>query len=521
MATTRQPRTKAVKPSTRGQRVIAFIERYCRVPEGNLVGQPLILDEFQRRFILAVYDNPRAATSRAYLSIARKNGKTALTAAIVLAHVCGPEAVLNSQVVSGARSRDQASLVFKLAAKMVRLNSELQAVVRIVPSTKTLIGVSRNVEYQALSAEGKTAHGLSPILAVLDEVGQVRGSHDDFIEAIETAQGAHEQPLLLAISTQAPSDADLFSIWLDDAAKWDDPSIVSHLYAAPLDADLDSREAWRAANPALGRFRMEEDVAKQAQRAKRMPAFEPSFRNLTLNQRVQASSPFVSRSVWEGNKGAPDPDAFIRNAVVAGLDLSARTDLTGMVLVAEDDDGVWHVMPFFWTPEEGLRERSLADRAPYDRWVDQGFIFTTPGRSIDYDFVARDIMARTADMSVEGIAFDRWRIDVLAAAFARADATPPLKPFGQGFKDMSPALDALEEALLNNRVRHGGHPVLTMCAANATVVRDPADNRKLTKAKSNGRIDGLVALAMAAGLRAVDESEDAPPAVLSLEELMS
>lgn len=148
----------AVKRRTRGEKVIAFIEKYCRVPEGQHVGKPLVLDPFQKEFILDVYDNP-VGTSTAFLSIARKNGKTGLIAGILLAHIVGPEAVQNSQIVSGAMSREQAGLVFKLAVKMIQLNPELQSLIHIVPSSKTLIGTPLNVEYRALSAEGKPRTG--------------------------------------------------------------------------------------------------------------------------------------------------------------------------------------------------------------------------------------------------------------------------------------------------------------------------------------------------------------------------
>ena len=233
-----------------GEKVCQFIERYCLIPEGSKVGQPIKLLDFQRRFVLDVYDNP-AGTSRAYLSVARKNGKSALIAAIVLAHLVGPEAKQNSQIISGAQSRDQASLVFKLAEKMVRLSPQLSNIVRIVPSQKSLIGLPCAVQYKAISAEARTAHGLSPTLAVLDEVGQVRGPHDPFIEAIETAQGAHLYPLLIVISTQAATDGDLLSLWLDDAANSADPRIVSHLYTAPKDCEITDRNAWVAANLAM------------------------------------------------------------------------------------------------------------------------------------------------------------------------------------------------------------------------------------------------------------------------------
>src|SRR3546814_2383017 len=131
---------------------------------------------------------------------------------MVLAHIVGPEARLNAQIVSGARSRDQAALVFNLAWKMSQLSPELTKLIRVIPSGKRLIGLPMNVEYKALAAEGKTAHGLSPVVVILDELGQVRGSQDPFVEALETAQGAYDDGLQLVISTQAPTDADMLSV---------------------------------------------------------------------------------------------------------------------------------------------------------------------------------------------------------------------------------------------------------------------------------------------------------------------
>ena len=245
---------------SRGGRVIAFLEKHVCIPDGEHVGKPMKLAPFQKKLIVACYDNPKG-TRRAYLSIARKNGKTATIAGLVLAHLIGPEAKQNTQIVSGARSRDQAALVFDLASKMIMVSPGLHQLVKITPSGKKIIGLARNVEYRALAADGTTAHGLSPVLAILDEVGQVKGPQDAFIDAITTSQGAHESPMLIAISTQAADDADLFSIWLDDEKKSADPRIVSHVYEAPKDCDLQDRKAWKAANPALGIFRNLDDLA--------------------------------------------------------------------------------------------------------------------------------------------------------------------------------------------------------------------------------------------------------------------
>jgi len=482
---------------SRGEKVIAFIERYCRVPEGAKVGKHLVLEPFQKQFLLAVYDNPDN-TKEAILSIARKNGKTALIAGIVLCHVCGPEAKLNSQVVSGAMSRDQAALVFNLASKMVQLSPELSAVCRIIPSLKKIIGIRKNVEYKALAAEGKTQHGLSPVVAILDEVGQVRGPQSDFVDAIVTSQGAHDNPLLFTISTQAPNDADLLSIWIDDAKQSKDPKIVCHLYAADKEDEINNLESWKKANPALGSFRSLEDVQSQADKAVRMPSFESTFRNLVLNQRVETVSPFISKGVWILNSQEVNDAAFYEGEVYVGLDLSAKTDLTAMVMVSFYEDK-WHIKPKFWTPAKGLKERAKRDRAPYDVWAQQGFITELPGASIDYESLAKDIVESLEGCNVKAIAYDRWRIDILKKEFDKLEVELPLEPYGQGFKDMAPAIDALESLLLNEKIAHGANPVLTMCMANARIEKDAAGNRKMNKFKATGRIDGAVALAMAFG----------------------
>ncbi|WP_424405840.1 terminase large subunit [Pasteurella sp. PK-2025] len=488
---------------TKAEKVISFIEKYCLVPEGALVGKPIKLEEFQKNFIFEVYDNPNG-TNHGILSIGRKNGKTALIACLLLAHLVGPVAVLNSQIVSGALSREQAALVFNLAVKMVQLHPKLSEVVSIKPSGKRLVGIPMNVEYKALAADGKTAQGLSPVLAILDEVGQVQGSQSPFVDAITTAQGAHKNPLLLTISTQAANDADLLSIWIDDALNSKDPHTVCHVYSADKELEITNPKSWKQANPALGVFRSEDDIRKLAEKANRMPSFENTFRNLNLNQRVSTVSTFVSQDIWKESGDEPQsPDGL---TVYGGLDLSARTDLTALILTAKDYDGKISVYSYFWTPEQGLEDRAKRDRSPYDIWAKQGFIRTTPGATVDYAYVVRDIAEILSDFDIAAIAFDRWRMDIFKKEMEKQGVDLPLVPFGQGFKDMSPAIDTLESDLLNGNLRHGMNPVLTMCAANAVITKDPAGNRKFEKHKATGRIDGMVALAMSRGIAETAET---------------
>ena len=492
------------KKRTRGQKVCAFIEAFCLSPEGEHIGKPMKLEPFQRRFLLEIYDNP-VGTHSAYLSIARKNGKTALIAALLLAHLCGPEAVQNSQIVSGAQSKEQAAVVFELARKMVDMSPALSKVVRVQPSGKRLVGLRKNVLYRALAAEGKTAHGLSPVLAILDEVGQVVGPTDKFVTAITTAQGAYQNPLLIAISTQAPTDADLFSTWIDANRAAPDPRVVCHVYEAAKDCRMDDKRAWAAANPAMGKFRSTADIEKQCKAAMEMPANEPEFRNLILNQRVEAVAPFVSQSVWQSNGGECGPIDGVK--VYGGLDLSSVNDLTAMILVTEDGG----VHSEFWLPGEGLAEKSRKDRVPYDLWAKQGFLNTTPGRAIEYEFVAEAMRGLFDRCDVQKIAFDRALFVHLTPWLVKAgfsdDELAKFEPYGQGTLSMTPALRELEAKLLTKQLRHGNHPILEMCAKNAKVVGD-SGARKFDKKHMRGRIDGMVALAMAVGVMPLAEIQE-------------
>ncbi len=480
---------------TRGDRNIAWIENYCRIPEGKFVGQPARLADFQKAVIKGVYDTP---TRRAIISFGRKNAKTTLSAFLLLLHLCGPEARANSQLFSAAQSRDQASILFALAAKVVRMSPDLSGVVAIRDTAKQLACGDLGTLYRALSADAATAYGLSPVFIVHDELGQVKGPRSELYEALETASAAQEQPLSIVISTQAPTDADLLSVLIDDALAGNDPTQKCWLYTADKDSDPFSDAAICAANPAFDLFMNKDEVRRQAEDARRMPSREAAYRNLILNQRVEARNPFVSRAVWEGCGDLPQD--LIGKRIYGGLDLSSVSDLTALVLVTEDGD----VHPTFWLPSEGLAEKSRNDRVPYDVWARDRWLETTPGRSIEYEFVAHHLREVFDTCDVQSLAFDRYNMRFLKPWLERVGFTEEelerFIEFGQGFVSMSPALRELESMLLNGKLRHGKHPVLSMCAANAVVVSDPAENRKFVKAKASGRIDGMVALAMAVGV---------------------
>lgn len=510
----------AERNSERVKRIIRFVEKLV-VPSGKGEGKPFKLRKFQRKFIQDVYGSVdkggNRRVRRAILSLARKNGKTALIAALVLVHLVGPEAVRNGEIYSAANDRDQAGIVFKYAAQIVRADPELEAMIKVVDSTKTMVCYANGSIYRAVSAEAGTKYGLNPTVVIYDELAQAKNR--ELYDALDTSMAARSEPLYIIISTQSNDPQHILSQLIDDGLSGNDPTTVCHLYAVPDDAEnvFESERLWKLANPALDDFRSLSEMKTAAKRAKRMPSFEAAFRNLYLNQRVDAESPMIPRAEWEGCKG----DLMIEHGegVYFGLDLSGKVDLTALVGVSAGEKD--RVKAWFWKPGETIKEHETRDRVPYRTWVTQEWIETTPGRAVNYDFVAERIARIMQEYNVLGIAYDRWSIDDFLNACSRVglDAYVDgkddpragalrLVPWGQGFKDMAPAIDSMEVAILERRLIHDGNPVLRWNIGNAMSVSDPAGNRKLDKSKTRFRIDGAVALAMAMGLKSRDKAKE-------------
>jgi phage terminase large subunit-like protein len=490
-------------PLERALSNIGWCQTHLFLPEGKNVGNQLKMAEFMREDFVAIYGNPHG-TRRAIISRGRKNAKSVECSAIVLLHLCGPEYRPNGAIYSCAQSRDQAAIIFRLASKMVRMSPILCKVVKIRESAKELHCPRVGTMYKALSAETSTAFGLSPVLTIHDELGQVKGPRFPLYEAMETATAAQEEPLTVVISTQAPTDADLLSMLIDDALTGADPRTVIRLNSAPMDDEPFDEKTIKKANPALDVFMNKGEVLAMAQDAKRLPAREAEFRNLILNQRVEASNPFVTPSIWKacGDKVLPFNNQM---PLYGGLDLSSVADLTALVLIGQPNQKKWHVHPTFWLPTEGLVEKSRTDRVPYDLWAQQGFLETTEGSSIKYETVAKLLRDLFNQYNIRKLAFDRWNMAHLKpwlekAGFSVNMIEDRFVEFGQGTQSMSPALRSLEEMLRDRLIAHGNHPVLAMCAACAVVEGKDDANRRLSKNKSSGRIDGLVALAMAVGV---------------------
>ncbi len=459
---------------------------------------------------------------RAILSIARKNGKTALIAALVLAHLIGPEAVQNGEIYSAANDREQAAQVFKVAAQICRADPvDLMPLVKITDSTKTIACYSNGSFYRAISAEAGTKHGLNPTFVIFDELAQAKSR--ELYDVLDTSMGARSEPLFATISTQSNDPEHILSRLIDDGLNANDPTIVCHLYAADEDCELGDEVQWRKANPALGDFRSLDDLRALVGKAIRMPAEEPVVRNLYLNQRVAPTASLISRAEWTACRGQAE---FVEGEeVYLGLDLSKVVDLTALVMVSAADPS--RVRAFAWKPEHYLVEHSNRDFGSgnhrYVEWETAGYLTKSPGRTVDKELVARRIAELHGSYTVLGLAYDRWKIDELLKDFDRIGFASHkdgekgdglrLVPWGQGFRDMSPAIDAFEQAVIDRKLVHPGNPLLTWNIANAVATSDPAGNRKIDKDKARFRIDLAVTLTMAIGLKARDRKTDEGPSV--------
>ncbi len=506
------------KGMPRVQRIVAFLE-FLPITKGKLVGRRMKLLPEQRRYIEKVYGPTGKGRVRlAIKSEPRGNGKTGLISGLALCHLLGPESEPRGEVYSAAIDRQQAGLIF----------NEMEAIILAVPEfagrvnpqrfhkrMEVLDGDGAGSIYEALSADARRAHGLAPSFWVYDELAQARDS--ELLENLRTAMGKRKAALGMVISTQAPNDDHPLSVLIDDALGGHDASIVVDLQSAPVDADPFDVETIRACNPAAGVFLDLDDIVQEAKQAQRLPLLEARFRNLRLNQRIDGNidNRVITRPVWEACKAELDVADLRGRRCYGGLDLSGKHDLCALVLAFPDDepDVGFDLLSFFWTPEGQMAARRDQERTRFRQWITDKHITSVPGPVVKYRYMAGQLARLMGEFDIRAIGYDRWRIDDFKIDLADEGLELPLEPYGQGFKDISPAIEYFVELALSGRVRHDGNPVLTAAVSNAITVKDPAGNLKIDKDKSNRtgivRIDGFQAALMALGTakRFVDENQ--------------
>jgi phage terminase large subunit-like protein len=363
----------------------------------------------------------------------RKNGKTGLTAALALAHLCGPEAERRGQVYSAAADRHQAALIYEEMKAIIKAVPRLDKRIIVRDFNKHLEDVETGSIYYALSADSKTKHGFSASFIIYDELAQAPDRK--LYDVLMSSSGGRSEPLAIIISTQSADPHHVMTELVDYGLKvrdgiLKDPGFYACIYTAPDDADPWDEATWYECNPALGDFRSLWEMRASALLAQRIPARETSFRLLYLNQRVASESRFIHRSDWESCAGNVNIEKLRGRPCIGGLDTSSTTDLTSLVLYFPDDGGA--IMPFFWVPADRLDEREHTDHVPYRTWQKQGYLYAPAGRAIDKKAIVRRISEITSMFDLQLIGYDRWRLEDLQKLLDEEGIEIPIKGFGRG-----------------------------------------------------------------------------------------
>jgi phage terminase large subunit-like protein len=502
---------------------IAFREEVLCLNGGEFEGRPFKLLGWQAFVVGSIYGWKRADGMRrfrvAYVETGKGSGKSPLAASFGL-HGLTADGYARAEIYAAATKRDQAMILFRDAVAMYDYSPELRK--RLVPS-----GVGEkvwNLSYPKTGsffrpiAADQGQSGPRPHVALVDELHEHPTNH--VIEMLRAGFKSNPQPLLFAITNSGHDKTSPCGQYHDYALQVcsgvvDDDQFFS--FVCNLDEDDDpftDESCWAKANPSLA----EADLPKldylrqQVVEARGLPSKQAIVRRLNFCQWTQAESPWLSPSVWMPAARKYSLEQFRGRRAYAGLDLSSTRDLTALTLAIEprSADEPWHMLAWAWMPDADLAQRELDDKVPYTQWVRDGHLLTTPGPAIKKLMVLQRLSALSEVVDIAAIAYDRWRIeDLRALADDAGIVLPELVEFGQGYRDMAPAIEQFESLLLGGNMVHNANPVLTWCAANAVIVEDDAGNRKLSKRRASGRIDCVLAGIMAIGVGAhADLAED-------------
>ncbi len=488
---------------SKAQRALKFIEN-LKHTKGRWHGENFKLLPWQEEIITQVFgtvkENGFRQYNTCYCEIPKKNGKSELAAAIALYLTCGDNEWA-AEVYGCASDRQQASIVFDVAVDMVDQCPALKKRIKPIMSVKRLVYQPTNSYYQVLSAEAYTKHGLNVHGVIFDELHS-QPTRELFDVMTKGSGDARTQPLYFLITT---AGTDRTSICYEQHQKAEDilagrkvdPTFYPVIYGLPDDAPWDTEDSWYRANPSLGYTIDIDKVRSACQSAKENPAEENIFRQLRLNQWVKQSTRWMPMDKWDACAFEVNEDELVGRDCYAGLDLSSTSDITSLVLCfpPRDETERYIILPFCWIPEENLKLRVRRDHVPYDTWEKTGHLLTTEGNVIHYNYIENFIEELGKKYHILEIGYDRWGATQLSQDLDDMGFT--VVPFGQGYKDMSPPTKELMKLVLEEKIAHGGHPVLRWMMDNVYVRQDPAGNIKMDKEKSTEKIDAAVATVMA------------------------
>ena len=508
------PKLKNYKPSQfmlptshydkkKADRAVTFIENLCHT-KGKWAGTPFWLLPWQEQLIRDIFGIVKPDGNRqfrtAFVEICKKVGKSELAAAVAL-YLLYADNEPSAEVYGAAADRQQASIVFDVAKQMVEMSPALMKRSKLMGATKRIVNYSNAGYYQVLSAEVGGKHGFSVSGLVFDEI-HTQPNRQLYDVLTKGSSDAGQNPLHFIITT-AGNDRHSIAYELHTKAvdilegRRVDPTFYPVVYGLKDDEDWEDEANWYKVNPSLG-YTVDIERLRDAYReAKQNPADEITFKWLRCNMWVSSTVAWIPDAIYMRGNEPIDMDALAGRDCYAGLDLSSTGDITALVLIfpPRDEEEKYVLLPYFWIPEETIPRRVKANSVPYDIWEKQGYIMSTEGNVIHYDFIEKFIMDLSEKYHILEIAVDRWNATHVIQNLEDNGLT--MVPFGQGFASMSAPTKEFYRLLMEGKIIHGGHPVMRWMAGNVVVDTDPAGNIKVTKAKSKEKIDGIVAAIMA------------------------
>ena len=508
------PKLKNYKPSQfmlptshydkkKADRAVTFIENLCHT-KGKWAGTPFWLLPWQEQLIRDIFGIVKPDGNRqfrtAFVEICKKVGKSELAAAVAL-YLLYADNEPSAEVYGAAADRQQASIVFDVAKQMVEMSPALMKRSKLMGATKRIVNYSNAGYYQVLSAEVGGKHGFSVSGLVFDEI-HTQPNRQLYDVLTKGSSDARQNPLHFIITT-AGNDRHSIAYELHTKAvdilegRRVDPTFYPVVYGLKDDEDWEDEANWYKVNPSLG-YTVDIERLRDAYReAKQNPADEITFKWLRCNMWVSSTVAWIPDAIYMRGNEPIDMDALAGRDCYAGLDLSSTGDITALVLIfpPRDEEEKYVLLPYFWIPEETIPRRVKANSVPYDIWEKHGYIMSTEGNVIHYDFIEKFIMYLSEKYHILEIAVDRWNATQMIQNLEGEGFT--IVPFGQGFCSMSAPTKEFYRLLMEGRIIHGGNPVLRWMAGNVVIDTDPAGNIKVTKAKSKEKIDGIVAAIMA------------------------
>lgn len=489
-----------------GQRVVDFIERYCKHHKAEWAGQPLLLEEWQKRILRIVFGWMRADGTRrfrtVYIEIPRKNGKSELTGGVGL-YLLVADGEHGAEVYSVATKKDQAKIVWGAAEAMVKQSPALRKYVR---AYKNNLSCERmGSKFEPLSSESKTQDGLNASAGLTDEAHAHQDRH--LYDVVATSMGSRRQPLNWVITTAGVYNPETIGWELHERAMHvldgviEDDSFFAFIAAADPEDDWEQPETWMKANPNYGISVKSDYFKEQYARAATTPSFLNTFLRYHLNRWTEQLDRWIPIEMWNACDRVVKESELEGQICYAALDLSSKLDITALTYVFPRPEGLYDFLFKFWCPEDTIMKRSKEDRVPYDAWARDGWIVATPGNVVDYSFPIAELAAGSKRFRIQETAFDPWNATATATDLQEQGLV--MVEFGQGYKSMSEPTKEFEKLIVAKQIGHrterGVHPVMRWMVANVAVKRDPADNLKPDKASAIGRIDGVVSSIMGLG----------------------